>query len=108
MNNYSNLVEAIIDLEARGYVVDFTIMGNSLLCAQDKIFLARKEFNILEVYDFFDQEKGENVSVYGIEAADYGLKGILLEKPGIHYATSPPFLQQKMAEYLSSYIGYWC
>ena len=47
-----NIVDAIVDLQTRGYSSDFIVMDNQLFCAQQKIFLRHDEFDINEVYSF--------------------------------------------------------
>ena len=60
-----NIVDAIVDLQTRGYSSDFIVMDNQLFCAQQKIFLRHDEFDINEVYSFQPsqsrQERGIDV-----------------------------------------------
>ena len=80
MAHYANLVEAIIDLHSRGYLVDFTVIGKELVCTQNKIILAKGDFEIVEMHVIDLSGNGEKSIVYAVEAVDYGLKGIILEK----------------------------
>jgi hypothetical protein len=91
---YNTIAEAISDLQARGYVLDFTIVGNKLFCSQEKCYIQQDEFAVLEKYDFRrgGRNKKEKV-VYGIESPFRMLKGILLSPGPLRsnsYSTSSP------------------
>ncbi|MBS1598340.1 MAG: hypothetical protein JST75_08940 [Bacteroidetes bacterium] len=79
-NNYFTAVDAIIDLQSRGYVYDFSESRETLLCAQQKIFLKRHEFVVTETYHFYGEEPSTHYIISAIEATNYFLKGILLTK----------------------------
>jgi hypothetical protein len=74
------IVDAIVDLQTRGYLFDFSLLRNKLFCAQQKCFFALEDFDILEKFSFQRGENsGKKTIVYGIESLSYGLKGILLK-----------------------------
>ncbi len=52
-NNYYNIIDAISDLQARGFFLDFNLIGNKLLCAQEKCYLGAEEFEVLEIYSLY-------------------------------------------------------
>ena len=97
---YSSLIDAIVDLQTRGYSFDFSVVGNQLLCAQRKTYVKDEEFDILEVHHFLldEQERKETV-VYGIEASSLGLKGILLNNVREKSMGVPSILQKKMKKW---------
>jgi hypothetical protein len=77
---YQTIVDAIVDLQSRGYLFDFSLLRNKLFCAQKKCFFSLDEFDILEKYSFqTGQLPGKKTVVYGVELLSYGLKGILLK-----------------------------
>jgi hypothetical protein len=78
-NNYCTIIEAISDLQARGFLLDFCLIGNKLLCAQEQCYLGAEEFDVLEMYRFHTGglTRKETV-VYAIESLSRPLKGILL------------------------------
>jgi hypothetical protein len=74
------IVDAIVDLQSRGYSFDFSLLHNKLFCAQQKRFFGLEDFDILEQYSFQpDDATGKKTLVYGIESLSFGLKGILLK-----------------------------
>lgn len=74
------IVDAIIDLQTRGYLFDFSLLDNKLFCAQQKCFFGLEDFDVLEKYSFQpDNPAGKKTTVYGIESLSFGLKGILLK-----------------------------
>lgn len=75
-----NIVDAIVDLQKRGYSSDFIVMDNLLFCAQQKIFLGHDEFDINEVYSFHPSRTRQETVVYGITSEQHAIKGILLCK----------------------------
>jgi hypothetical protein len=86
--NYCTIVEAISDLQARGFSLDFSLMGNKLLCAQEQCYLGAEEFDVLEMYCFHDDGLSQDETVvYAIESLSGPQKGILLNS-GNHYLTN--------------------
>jgi hypothetical protein len=74
------IVDAIVDLQIRGFLFDFSFLRNKLFCAQQKCFFSIEDFDVLEKYSFqSDGVPGKKTIVYGIESLSYGLKGILLK-----------------------------
>lgn len=74
------IVDAIVDLQTRGFSFDFTFLRNKLFCAQQKRFFGLNDFAVLEQYSFqADDVLGKRTIVYGIESLSFGLKGILLK-----------------------------
>jgi hypothetical protein len=77
---YLTIVDAIVDLQARGYLFDFSFLHNKLFCAQQKCFFEPEDFAVLEKHSFqAGKRPGNKTVVYGIESLAYGLKGILLK-----------------------------
>jgi hypothetical protein len=94
------VVDAIIDLQKRGYSSDFVVMDNQLFCAQHKIFLGHDEFDINEVYSFHPKDSRQETVLYGITSEQHAIKGILLTQPSSHTSSSvPPILFKKMGKF---------
>jgi hypothetical protein len=83
MENYSNIAEAIIDLQHRGYDQDFVIKNEHILCVQDSELISPDEFEVISAYKF---ERGkrlrDNYVIYAIRSMHNDLKGILLTSYG--------------------------
>jgi hypothetical protein len=79
MKNYSNIAEAIIDLQLRGYDQDFVIKNEHILCVQDSELISPDEFEVISAYKF---ERGkrlrDNYVIYAIRSMHNDLKGILM------------------------------
>jgi hypothetical protein len=99
-NNYCSIIDAISDLQTRGFLLDFSLVGNKLLCAQEKCYLGADDFDVLEIYRFHagGLTRDETV-VYAIESLSRPLKGILLNS-GCQIATQvPPILGRKIRKF---------
>ena len=96
MKVYSNLVEAITDLKSRGYVYDFNLKENTIVCDALKQVCEPKEFVILEIYRFEEMsDLGSESVLYALETKD-GQKGILIDA----YGTYSEALSSEMIEKL--------
>ena len=74
--HYATVTEAINDLRQKGYLLDFNIEENCIICNHDKYMM--DEFEITEVYRYEgDSDPADEATVYGIESKD-GKKGILV------------------------------
>jgi len=98
--DYYTIIDAISDLQARGFFLDFSIIGNKLLCAQEKCYLGAEEFDVLEMYSFQVDCPGRvDTVVYAIESLSRSLNGILLN-PGSPSPTKvPPILSMKIRKF---------
>ncbi len=77
-NNYG-IIDAISGLQARGFFLDFSLMGEKMLCAQQQCYLNAEEFEVREMYRFrTDSSLDTETIVYGLECISRPLKGILL------------------------------
>lgn len=52
MKNYSNKAEVIIDLQKKGYELDYILKSENLLCLQDQELLNQDDFEIVETHRF--------------------------------------------------------
>jgi hypothetical protein len=78
-NNQNAIINAISDLQARGFILDFSIIRSNLFCAQEQCYLDLEEFDVLEMYRFHLGGRPRNLTnVYAIESRTRPLKGILL------------------------------
>jgi hypothetical protein len=99
-NNYCSIIDAISDLQTRGFLLDFSLIGNKLLCAQEKCYLGADEFDVLEMYRFHagGLTRDEAV-VYAIESFSRPLKGILLNSGYQTTAQMPTILTRKIRKF---------
>jgi hypothetical protein len=100
MMNYCNIVEGITDLQARGFSLDFSLIGNKLLCAQEQCYLGAGEFDVLENHRFdADGRARDEIIVYAIESLSRSLKGILLSSGNQALTLATPVLIRKIRKF---------
>ncbi|RYG50780.1 MAG: hypothetical protein EOO01_09930, partial [Chitinophagaceae bacterium] len=70
MKFYTNSADAISDLHRKGFVNDFQLTGNDLLCIQEGIFIRPGEFCITEYYRIpsLEKQREDETIVFGIMA----------------------------------------
>ena len=85
MFQYDTVVGAINGLKERGYIIDFNIAFDNIICVQDNICLNPSQFEITEVYRFEgDTNPSDEDVVYGVESKDGQLKGIVTSAYGLY------------------------
>ena len=95
MYAYDTVSQAVNELRARGYTMDFNLQENCIICNQQKF--NPEDFKIAEVYRFEgDSDPADEAIVYAIESKN-GLKGVLVNGYGISAET----LSSEMAKKLS-------
>ena len=84
MESYTTLSEAINGLRKKGYVLDFNLKHDCLICKSEDIQLQPEEFIIDEFYRFEGASNPDDSSiVYAISSKD-GAKGTLVNAFGIY------------------------
>ena len=92
---YDTVSEAVNGLKQRGFVVDFNLEENCLVCHGDKFDI--NDFEIVEVFRFEgNTDPSDEAIVYAIESVK-GTKGILVSGYGI----SAEGMRAEMAKKLS-------
>ncbi len=92
---YDTVSEAVNGLKQRGFVVDFNLEENCLVCHGDKFDI--NDFEIVEVFRFEgNTDPSDEAIVYAIESVK-GTKGILVSGYGI----SAEGMSAEMAKKLS-------
>lgn len=84
MHVYETETEAIADLKKRGFLIDFNLSFNCIICHETPISLMPSEFEIVEVYRFEGQtDPSDSSIIYAIESK-HGEKGVLVNAYGIY------------------------
>ena len=87
MKSYDTLTEAITDLKARGFNLDFNLKETQIECTTTGTKLSPKDFEITEVYRFEGEtDPGDELVLYAIESKE-GLKGTLMNAYGAYANT---------------------
>ena len=73
------IVDAVIDMQERGFDLDFNLSGNRLLCAQHALLIGANDFEILEMH-YFPRSRQSSCErmVYGICVPSCSMRGILI------------------------------
>lgn len=96
MKNYNNLVDALQDLNARGFKIDFNLKPHCLECVALNLQLHPEDFEIMETYRFEGESSPDDNSVlYAIESKD-GVKGILVDAYGTYAEAISPQMASKL------------
>jgi hypothetical protein len=85
MKNYATMLEALNDLKARGFTLDFNLAKDSLHSSTQDITLQPDDFEIVELYRFEGpSDPADNSIVYAINSSKYGIKGTLTDAYGVY------------------------
>ncbi len=85
MEEMTTLTEVINKLRTEGYLEDFNLQQNSLVCQNGHYSVFHNEFVIDKVYRFEgDSDPADEATVYAISSPKYGIKGILVNGGGIY------------------------
>ena len=79
---YDTVSEAVNGLKKRGFVLDFNLSENCLVCANGPLQV--EDFEIAESYRFEgNSDPSDEAAVYAIESLDGKQKGVLVTGYGI-------------------------
>ncbi|MCE5205623.1 MAG: phosphoribosylpyrophosphate synthetase [Porphyromonadaceae bacterium] len=99
MRTYTTLSEAINDLAKRGYITNFNIENDCIVCAENMIRLHPDEFQIDEIHRFQEMSDLDNESIlYAISSSQNNMKGLLVNAYGIYSETATTELVEKLSE----------
>ncbi len=95
MISYDTVSEAINGLKKRGFIVDFNLQENCIVCNNDKFNV--DDFEIVEVYRFEgNTDPSDEAIVYAIQSAT-GLRGVLVNGYGISADTMSSDMVKKLS-----------
>ena len=94
------IVDAVIDMQERGFDLDFNLTGNRLLCAQHTLLIGANDFEILEMH-YFPRSRQLSCErmVYGIHVPSCGMRGILILGTD-KYTAFPEVITLKLRSYV--------
>ena len=85
MKSYESLVDAINDLQSKGYTTDFNLAFDQIKCASTGICLSPSQFTIVAHHRFEGDTDPSNSSIlYVIESHDQTMKGTLINAYGAY------------------------
>lgn len=82
-SNYETLVDALSDLNKKGYVEDFNLKNDCLSCNSIDMNIGPNDFTIDDVFRFDGATDPADESIlYAISSERFGLKGVLVNGYG--------------------------
>jgi hypothetical protein len=98
MQSYETVTEALKDLKAKGFTIDFNIAFDKIICADNKICLNPNEFEITETYRFEGETNPSDEDVvYAIESKDGKVKGTMTSAYGMYAETVSTEMLKKLS-----------
>jgi hypothetical protein len=95
MYTYETVTQAVTGLKERGYVKDFNLAENCIICHDEKY--DPSDFEIVEVYRFEgNSDPADEAVVYAIES-NKGVKGVLVNGYGLSADQMSSELAKKLA-----------
>jgi hypothetical protein len=92
---YDTVTEAVKGLKERGYIKDFNLKENCIICNDEKYH--PEDFEIVEVYRFEgDTDPADEAVVYAVES-NKGDRGVLVSGYGISADEMTSELAKKLA-----------
>lgn len=96
MKGYDTLLEALKDLQRRGYTYDFNLKNHCVACTSLKIEMQPEYFNVDEVHRFEGMSSTDDNSIlYAISSKD-GIKGTLVDAYGIYAENISEEMRKKL------------
>jgi hypothetical protein len=85
MKSYDTVTEAVNDLKARGFNINFNLAFDKLICLEDNLCLNPNEFEIVEVHRFEGAtDPADEDVVYAVESKDEKIKGVVTSAFGLY------------------------
>ena len=98
MDNYeTTLVDTLNKLKSEGYIEDFNLKENQLVCSNGKHVLFHDDFHIDKVFRFEGETNPSDEAIlYAISSEKYKLKGVLINAYGIYSDSVSDEMLQKL------------
>lgn len=95
--SFGTLSQTVDGLKKEGYIMDFNIQDECIVCHQRNTKLSPDDFEIDKVYRFEgDSNPDDEAVVYALSSPKFGVKGLLVNG----YGTSADDASAKMVEKL--------
>jgi hypothetical protein len=101
MHAWNTLSEAMNALKARGYITDFNLAFDQIICNETGVCLLPSQFEIVEFYRFEGETNPSDSSIlYAIESKDGAMKGVLVSAYGVYSEDMDDTLLRKLTMHL--------
>lgn len=84
MKSYDNLVEALNDLNKRGYTIDFNLCDDKIECPRLQLQLSPEAFEVDETYRFEGMSNPDDNSILYAISSGTDVKGVLVDAYGMY------------------------
>jgi hypothetical protein len=85
MTAYDTITDALNGLRKNGYVLDFNIAFDKLMCSQNGVCLNPEQFEITNHFRFEgNTDPADEAVVYAVESKDGKMKGVLVSAYGVY------------------------
>lgn len=97
MKNFESALDAIQDLNKRGYTANLSLEGDTIDDKAQGIKMTADDFEINEFYRFEGASNPSDMSiVYAVESPKYHLKGVLVNAFGVYANNSASAIEAKL------------
>lgn len=84
MKTYESIVDALEDLNKRGYTLEFRKEPSCIYCYVFDLWLTPEQFNVDEVHRFEENSDPDDSSVVYAISSYTGMKGTLVDSFGVY------------------------
>lgn len=84
MKSYDTLVEALNDLNKRGYIIDFNLCNDKIECSKLQLQLSPEAFEVDETYRFEGMSDPDDNSIVFAISSGKDIKGVLVDAYGMY------------------------
>lgn len=84
MRVYESMVDALADLNGRGYILDFRREPMWIYCYVFDLWITPEQFNVDEVYRFEESSNPDDSCVVYAISSYSGMKGTLIDSYGVY------------------------
>jgi hypothetical protein len=97
MKNFESALDAIQDLNKRGYTANLSLEGDTIDDKERGIKMTADDFEINEFYRFEGVSNPSDMSiVYAVESTKYNVKGVLVNAFGTYANNSSSAIEAKL------------
>jgi hypothetical protein len=100
MKNYETLLDALTDLNKRGYTANLSLEGDTIQDNAAGVHMGADDFEIDEFYRFEGASNPSDTSIlYAISSPKYNLKGALVNAYGVYADDNDSAIHAKLHHY---------
>lgn len=99
-NYFETVTQAIGSLKKEGYILDFNLKGECLVCEHNNTELSPAEFEIDTVFRFEGEtDPGDEMILFAVSSAKFHVKGLLLNAYGMYADSASNVMISKLTKH---------